>query len=154
MRRTRQIAAAGAAVTMATGLLACGGSGGSKPTPAADRAAVRGALVELEQATAARNYQKLCDRVLARELVRKVASAGLPCEAALRLGLRGVRSPHLQVSTVKVAGNHALAEVYSGAAGQKASSDVVQLVREGGAWRVMSLAGPQPPAPKRAAEIP
>jgi hypothetical protein len=47
-----------------------------------------------------------------------------------------------------------LAEVYSGAAGQRSSTDIVQLVREGGTWRVTSLAGPEPPAPERAAEIP
>jgi hypothetical protein len=51
-------------------------------------------------------------------------------------------------------GIRALAEVYSGAAGQRSSTDIVQLVREGGTWRVTSLAGPEPPAPERAAEIP
>jgi hypothetical protein len=153
MRVMHGLAVVGAAATMATGLAACGG-GDQRPSPAAERAAVRGALVQLEQATATRDYRVLCGRVLARELVRKVASAGLPCEVALRLGLRGVRSPHLQVTTIKVNGNRALAEVFSGARGQRPSTDIVQLVRESGAWRVTSLAGPQPPAPKRIGEVP
>jgi hypothetical protein len=55
--------------------------------------------------------------VLARELVRTVLSAGFAVRVVLRMGLRGVRSPHLQVSTIKVNGNPALAEVYSGSAG-------------------------------------
>jgi len=153
MRVMHSLGVVGAAATLATGLAACG-AGEQRPSPTAERAAVRGALVRLEQATATHDYRVLCSRVLARELVRKVASVGLPCEAALRVGLRGVRSPHLQVSTIKVNGNRALAEVYSGAAGQRPSTDIVQLVREGGTWRVTSLAGPEPPAPKRAAEIP
>ena len=78
---------------------------------------------------------------------RPAESAGLPCEVALRAGLSGVRQPKLQIDRIKVTGNRALAEVHSGAAGQKASNDVVQLVREHGSWRVTSLAGPQPPAP-------
>jgi hypothetical protein len=153
MRVMQSLGVVGAAATLATGLAACG-AGEQRPSPTAERAAVRGALVRLEQATATHDYGVLCSRVLARELVRKVASAGLPCEVALRVGLRGVRSPHLQVSTIKVNGNRALAEVYSGAAGQRPSTDIVQLVREGGTWRVTSLAGPEPPAPKRATEIP
>jgi hypothetical protein len=150
----RKLIAAGMAATVATGLAACGDSGPKHPTQAQDQAAVRGTLTELERATAARDYRGLCDQVLARALVRRVASAGLPCETALKVGLNGVRQPHLQVSAVKVRGNRALAQVYSGATGQKDGTDVVELVRERGTWRVTSLAGPQPPAPKRPAEEP
>jgi len=46
-------------------------------------------------------------------------------------------------------GDRALAQVSGGAKNQKASNDVVELVRERGAWRVASLGGPQPPAPKK-----
>jgi hypothetical protein len=151
MRTGREVLALVAAVATAAGLAACGGGGGPKqPTPGQDRAAVRGTLVELERATAAHDYATMCGKVLSRALVARVAGAGLPCETALRLGLKNVRQPRLQVSTIKVTGNRALAQVYSGAQGQKGSSDVVQLVRERGAWRVASLAGPQPPAPPRA----
>jgi hypothetical protein len=151
MGRGRNFAAVGAVVSIATGLAACGSSGGQHTTPGADQAAVRGALTQFEHATLARDYRGLCNKVLARQLVQKVASAGLPCEMALRVGLKGVRQPHLQIARIKVSGNHALAEVYSGATGQKPSTDVVQLVREQGGWRVTSLAGPEPPAPRRAA---
>jgi hypothetical protein len=152
MRKGRDLAVAGAAL-IAAGVAGCGSSNHT-PSPAADRAAVRGALVQLDEATAAHNYQLLCNRVLARELVRKVASAGLPCQEALRIGLGGVRQPHLQVTRIKVQGNHALAQVYSGATGQQSSTDIVQLVREQGGWRVTSLAGPEPPAPKSATQEP
>ncbi|HEX3318159.1 MAG TPA: hypothetical protein VHR88_09075 [Solirubrobacteraceae bacterium] len=153
MRTGREAAGLAAALVAAAELAACGGGGGGHkgPTPAQDRAAVRGTLVKLERATAAHDYATMCNQVLARELIARVAGAGLPCQTALKLGLRGVRQPHLQVTTIKVSGNRALAQVYSAAKGQRAATDVVQLVRERGAWRVASLAGPQPPAPPRAA---
>jgi len=103
----------------------------------------------MERATETHDYAAICSQVLARAVVQRVARVGLPCETALRLGLRGVRQPHLTVSTIKVDGDRALAQVSSGAKNQKASNDVIELVRERGAWRVASLAGPQPPAPKK-----
>jgi hypothetical protein len=152
MRTGRDLAIVGVAALTAAAVVGCGSK--DTPSPAADRAAVRGALVQLDEATASHNYQLLCNRVLARELVQKVASAGLPCEEALRIGLGKVRQPHLQVTEIKVQGNHALAQVYSGATGQRSSTDIVQLVREGGGWRVTSLAAPEPPAPESATAEP
>jgi len=156
MRVGRGPAATAAVLALALGVTACGGGSDRPkgPSPAQDRAAVRGTLLKLEQATAAHDYATMCDQVLARTLVQRVAGAGLPCETALRLGLGKVHQPRLQVATIKVTGNRALAQVYSGAAHQKASTDVVQLVREGGSWRVAALAGPQPPAPPKPVDTP
>src|SRR6266545_2017779 len=117
MRKGRDLAVVGVTL-MAAAVAGCGSSSHSS-SPAADRAAVRGALVQLDQATAEHNYQLLCNRVLARELVQKVASAGLPCQEALRIGLGSVRQPHLQVTEIKIHGDRALAQVYSGATGQR-----------------------------------
>ena len=156
MRVGRGPAAAAVVLAVALGVTACGG-GSDKPngpSPGQDRAAVRGTLLKLEQATATHDYATMCNQVLARTLVQRVAGAGLPCQTALRLGLGKVHHPRLQVATIKVNGSHALAQVYSGAADQRASSDVVQLVREGGSWRVASLAGPQPPAPPKPVDTP
>ena len=155
MRVGRGPAATAVALALALGVTACGGSDKPKgPSAAQDRAAVRGTLLKLGQATASHDYATMCNQVLARTLVQRVAGAGLPCETAMRLGLGRVRQPRLQVATIKVHGNRALAQVYSRAADQKASSDVVQLVREHGAWRVASLAGPQPPAPPKPVDTP
>jgi hypothetical protein len=156
MRIGNYLLAIGAALAVTLGLVACGG-GDSKPktpTPAQDQAAVRGVLVRLERGTETRDYRGLCSSVLAAELVRKVASAGLPCDVALKVGLGSVKQPRLQVDRVKVTGNRALAEVHSAAEGQQASNDVVQLVREHAGWRVTSLAGPQPPAPAPSDDTP
>lgn len=124
----------------ALALAACGTS---------DEQQVRDALDRFERAVASKDYQQLCDELLAGELVGQLRSVGLPCEVALRTGLEGVNRPRLEVRRVKVRGDEALAVVRSTAKGQPSSTDTVKLRREDGSWRVASLSGPQPPAPSR-----
>jgi len=121
------------AVLVATAIAACG----SPPTAESE---VRGVLDRLAKATAARDYGRLCDEVLAQSLVRQVEATGVPCSDALRAGLGGVRQPHLTVRSVRVRGRRATATVHTTAAGQKASDDTVRLVKTGSEWRVESLA--------------
>ena len=91
------------------------------------------------RATAAKDYQRLCDQLLAPELVEEVESAGLPCELALRRGLGDVESPTLTIGRIEVRGDRATAQVRSAAAGQEPSEDTLQLVRVGDSWRIASL---------------
>src|SRR3712207_8007350 len=51
----------------------------------------------LFRSTADKDYQRLCDRLLARQLIEEVTSVGLPCEVALRQGLQDVREPRLTI---------------------------------------------------------
>ncbi|HEV2770908.1 MAG TPA: hypothetical protein VGV40_12045, partial [Solirubrobacteraceae bacterium] len=64
---------------------------------------VRSALERFAAASAQKDYQELCGEILAPGLVERVASVGLPCEAALEIGLGGVRQPRLDVVSVEVA---------------------------------------------------
>jgi ketosteroid isomerase-like protein len=121
---------------LALALAGCGGDDGPAPEDE-----VRGAMAGFARATAERDVQALCDRVLSRGLVARVEQAGLPCEQAMRIGLQEVRRPTLEVLDVRVEGDRARARVRTGAQGQAASEDTVQLVREDGRWRVASLAG-------------
>jgi hypothetical protein len=91
------------------------------------------------QASAAKDYQRLCDELLAPKLVSKIESAGLPCELAFKQGLGDVSTPRLTIGTIRVDGDSATADVQSSAAGQKPSRDVLQLVRVGDSWRIASL---------------
>ena len=115
---------------------ALAGCGDSGPT---DEQQIRTALAEFERATAERDYQALCDRVLAPKLIETVRQIGLPCELALQKGFEDVEDPRLTVGTVKVDEDEATAEVRSSAAGQPPSQDTVELVRVDGKWRVASL---------------
>jgi hypothetical protein len=109
-----------------------------------DEQLVREALSNFETASAHKDYQTLCDDLLASSYVRQTASSGLPCEVALRQGLEDVRNPTLEVLSVEVNGDRAAARVRGTAAGQVPGEDVYTLVREDDEWRIL------PPRPDSA----
>jgi hypothetical protein len=98
---------------------------------------VREALASYEQASDRKDYQKLCDDLLASSYVRQAASTGLPCEVALRTALENVNNPKLTVLGVEVNGDRALARVRGTAAGQVPGEDTYTLIREDGAWKIL-----------------
>jgi hypothetical protein len=106
-----------------------------------DRAQVRTALSDFGAATAKRDYQALCDRLLSTALVRKLQHIGLPCEVALKTGLGAVQEPVLTVRRISVDGDRASAQVHTTAANQAPSDDTIQLRKEDGSWRIASLGG-------------
>jgi hypothetical protein len=54
-----------------------------------------------------------------------------------------VRDPRVEIRQVAIGSGRALVSVHSSAAGQPASDDAVQLVKQAGQWRIASLAAPQ-----------
>jgi hypothetical protein len=115
----------------------CGESGPS------DEERVRATLREFQRAIAERDYDALCKRVLAPDLLESVGQVGLPCELAMEKGFADVESPRLAVGAITVRGDRATAEVRSSAEGEAPSQDTVGLVRVGEEWRIASL-GTQP----------
>jgi len=91
------------------------------------------------QASAAKDYQRLCDDLLAPKLVSEVESTGLPCELAVKQGLGDVVAPRLTIGTIRVKGDSATADVQSTATGEKPSRDTLRLVRVDDSWRIASL---------------
>ena len=102
-----------------------------------DEVLVRDALARYEKASADKDVQTLCDELFASSFVRQTASSGLPCEVALRTALEDVSSPKLEVLSVEVNGDRALARVRGTAAGQVPGESNYTLVREGDAWRIL-----------------
>jgi hypothetical protein len=113
-------------------LFGCGGG-------PSDSERVHAAVEAFGTATAAKDYQRLCDTLLAPALVEAVEKRGLPCEVALRQGLGEVRAPTLTIGRVAVTGDTATAEVQSAAAGEAPSHDTLKFVRVGDEWRIASL---------------
>jgi hypothetical protein len=109
---------------------------------------VRQALERYEAASSRKDYQTLCDELLAKSYVKQTASSGLPCEVALRTALEDVRNPTLDVLSVEVNGDRAAARVRGSAAGQVPGEAVYTLVREDDAWRIL------PPRPASTAAAP
>src|SRR3954454_6135434 len=113
---------------------ACGDSG---PTDAEQGHSV---VEAFGRATAAKDYQALCDKLLAPKLGDQVESAGLPCEVALKQGLGDVKAPTLTIGKIKIDGDAATAQVNSTAQGQTPSKDTLKLQRVDGKWKIASLA--------------
>jgi len=125
-----------AAAALAAALL--GGCGDAEPTA---REQVRQTLDEFGRATAAKDYQALCDRVFAPELVKKLTQVGLPCEIAMQQSFEDVENPRLTIGEITVAADEkrATAEVRTSATGQTPSQDTVELLPAKDGWRVSSL---------------
>ena len=132
-------------------LLALSGCGSGEPPPEEQ---VRSTLAALADATAKKDYQRLCDEVFAKELLDGITRIGLPCEVAMQNSLAEVENPRLTVGRITVDGKRARAEVRSSAEGEAPSRDVVELVETPDGWRVSSLGeapreGAPAPTPRR-----
>jgi hypothetical protein len=104
-----------------------------------DSEQVRSVLQTFATATEKRDYDTLCDKVLAPKLLTGLQQIGLPCEVALKRSLGSVTNPKLTVGKVTVKGKTATADVRTAADGQQPSGDQVRLEKVKGAWRVSSL---------------
>ncbi|MDQ4041126.1 MAG: hypothetical protein M3141_05190, partial [Actinomycetota bacterium] len=100
-----------------------------------DEERVREAVRSYGDAVAKKDYQRICDELIARELVQNLAEIGLPCEVALRRGLGAVRNPKLDIRRVQVVEDRALVSVHSTAANQKPSDDMLEVRKQDGVWR-------------------
>ncbi len=130
----RALATAGVA-----GALVLSGCGGPS-----DDQQVRDAVEGFGQASALKDYQRICDTLISRKLSEQVERVGLPCEVAFRRGLEPVQGLRLKVREIKVQGDgRARVRVLTSAKGQPASNDVIELVKEEDEWRIGSLARPE-----------
>lgn len=120
-------------------LAACGKE---RPTEAVHKTVDR-----FGKAVADKDYQELCDKLLAANLIDALEQSGVPCELALKTGFGSAKNPKIVVRTVAVNGNKALVSVHSTASNQPASDDTLALVKEKGTWKISSLAQPEPHPP-------
>jgi hypothetical protein len=94
-------------------------------------------LQRYAEATRAKDYQTLCNDLLAESVLERIRSVGLPCEVALRTGLEDRKNLQLEVlGDVELHGNYAQGRVRSTAAGEATSVGTLRLVREGENWRI------------------
>jgi len=123
-------------------LLAGCGDEGTTPEDA-----VRDVVTRFGQASAKKDYQAICDDLIARSLSDNVEEFGLPCELAFKQGLEGVRGAKLVIRRLSVKGDVAKVVVHTTAANQAPSDDTLTLRRVDGEWRISALSAA--PEPKR-----
>jgi hypothetical protein len=121
-----------AALLLAAVLAGCGGG-------PSDEQQVRRTLMDFVQATARKDYRRMCTQLLAPQLIENAEQIGLPCEKALQKAFGQVRDPRLTIGKVTVDGDRATAQTRTSAANQPPSQDTVELTKVGGRWRIASL---------------
>ena len=100
MRHALKLLALGGVVLT---LAACGKE---RPTEAVHKTVDR-----FGKAVADKDYQELCDNLLAGNLIVALEERGVPCELALKTGFGNVKDPKISVRTVAVNGDKALVTV-------------------------------------------
>jgi hypothetical protein len=90
----------------------------------------------LAQAGGRGDADKICTEILAKQLVTEIKTAGGDCVAEMDRAIKDASDYDLQVTSVKINGNNATAQVRQGKDGQTAT---FTFVKEGGAWKASAL---------------
>ncbi|HET6505480.1 MAG TPA: nuclear transport factor 2 family protein [Baekduia sp.] len=103
--------------------------------------AVAQTVENLQSAASKGDRDKICDQILAADLVAQIKKANptATCADALKDPLKDADSFELQVKKVTIDGTTATALVESDAAGKKKQTDTLTLTKVGKAWRISSL---------------
>ena len=122
------------------GLPGCALDGSAKPRPAKGAVNDVAAVVKrLERASARRDWRTVCDRLFSASARRR--AGGADCARLLRSDAAGIARPRIDVVKITLKPRGAAVRVRSRARGQPPLEDVIELVRQGGAYRIDSLAG-------------
>jgi hypothetical protein len=130
-------AAIAVAALLAVTLAACGGavSTGSFKGPSK---AVAQRISDFQSDVTARDEKKLCGRDLASAVQTRLRAAGSTCVEAFKKQLGAVDDFELSISSIAVHGSNATARVKSTWSGKQRTT-TMQLVREGGAWKIATV---------------
>ena len=130
----------GPALLLATAVLAgCNSGSEDAAKPAAGAAKeVTETVAALQTATRERDFKRICDELLSR--AAKERAGGNDCAELVRSTAGDVRRPKITPLSIRVRGDRADVSVRTTARGQSAIEDTIQLVREGGSWRIAALA--------------
>jgi hypothetical protein len=131
-----------AALIGVTTLVLAGCSLGSDEEPQPVRGAPRQVaktVQALEQATRARDFRSICDRLFTASARRR--AGGRDCPRLLGSTSEGLSGPRIQIVGIDIQGQRAKVRVRSRAVGQPPLTDTIQLRRERGGYRIDSLEG-------------
>ena len=95
-------------------------------------------IEDLEAAANDGNETKICNELLSRSLAGRLASHGATCPAATKAAVKDADSVGMTVEQVRINGDRATARVKL-ERGDKDRFANIQLLREGGRWKVAAL---------------
>jgi hypothetical protein len=126
-----------AAAGLATG---CGSTGSNSSNDFdATKQPVAQTVEDLESAARKSDEAKICNDLLAPQLIATIRSSGQSCPQAVSHALDDADTFDLTVKSVTVSGNTATAVVQSKR--KKPAQDTFKLVKVGGRWKIASLGG-------------
>ena len=111
---------------------------GSDDTPEVSGAAkdVVATVMHFQSALAGRDWATICNRLYTSKA--RAAAGGARCASTLAQSAGGLREPRVQIVSVVVRGQAATVTVSASVNGKPPVTDAIQLVREGGRFRVAS----------------
>lgn len=97
------------------------------------------AVEDLEEAGQEDEPRRICQALLAKEVVQRIEDSGAQCVDAVGKALDEADTFSLTVESVRVSGTTARAQVETGSDEEKV--EILELVREGDAWKIAGLPG-------------
>jgi hypothetical protein len=136
-RRTGALAALAVLAVAAIALVVARLSG-SNDTPQVTGAAkdVVNTVMQFQSALANRDWAGICTRLYTSKA--RAAAGGPKCASTLAQSAGGLREPRVKILSVIVRGQAATVTVSASVNGKAPVTDAIQLVREGGRFRVAS----------------
>lgn len=122
---------------LATGLAACGSTVSTGSFKGASQAVAQ-RISDFQNDVTAGEEKKLCNRDLASAVKARLQTAGGSCVQALKNQLGAIDDYELTVNSIAVHGTSATANVKSTWSGKQRNT-TLQLVKEGGAWKIAAL---------------
>ena len=117
----------------------CSLGGDEEPKPATGATREIGAVISaLERASGTHDFRTICEDLFTAAARRR--AGGRDCRRLLRESAGDVRAPRIEVLGIEIKGQEAHVRVRTRAAGQRPLADVIELRREGGEYRIESLA--------------
>jgi hypothetical protein len=138
-KRRRAVALAGlAVVAVAVIALLVARISGSEDTPQVSGAAkdVVTTVMQFQSALAGRDWATICNTLYTSKA--RAAAGGARCVSTLAQSAGGLREPRVRILSVVVRGQAATVTVAASVNGRPPVTDAIQLVREGGRFRVAS----------------
>jgi len=85
------------------------------------------------------DWSTICNRIYTA--AARAARGGTSCPAGLAQAAGNVSSPQLRILSIDIHGQQATAQVVASVNGQAPIKNTIQLVREGGGWRIAAAGG-------------